>query len=163
MAEYPLEVAVKLHVGDTVAYRTVDYRVDGVIDYVLGERTLRLVAMSVPTSSSAGTRVCFVEPVVVADRVLVLCEIERLDIGAPPPATIYHGGESYLLKLSGEAVVSIAGRVDGREPGPCKLWRFRAAGDQYLQIEEWPDGLRMLAGTAIHKGMLEVRPATPDP
>jgi hypothetical protein len=148
---------LKLHLGDVVAYQAVDHRVEGIIDYVLGDRTLRLAAIT--AAGHLGIR--FVEPVVVADRVLLLSEIESLDISSPPPATIYHGGESYLLKISGEAAVDIVGQVDGRQPGPCRLWRFRAAGGQYLQIEQWPDRLRMLAGTTIHKGMLEVRPATP--
>ena len=148
---------MKLHLGDTVSYQAVDYRARGVIDYSLGDRTLRLVAIA------HDGQVHFVEPVVVADRVLLLTEIEPLDIAAPPPATIYHDGESYLLKLSGEAEVDVAGEADGRQTGDCKIWRFRAAGGQYLQIENWPDRLRMLAGTAVHKGMLEIRPATDEP
>jgi hypothetical protein len=146
---------VKLHLGDIVAYQAVDHRVEGVIDYALSDRVLRLVAMV------ADGQAHFLEPVVVADRVVLLSDIAPLDISSPPPVTIYHHGESYLLKMSGEATVSIAGQVAGRQPGTCRLWRFRAAGGQHLQIEEWPDGIRMLAGTAIHKGMIEIRPATP--
>jgi hypothetical protein len=109
----------------------------------------------------AGSEVRFIEPVVVGDRLLVLSEIEPLDIRPPPPATIYHRGESYLLKLSGRATVSITGQLAGRPPGVCDLWRFGAAGSQFLQIEAWPDQVVMLAGTTVHKGMIEVRPATP--
>jgi hypothetical protein len=147
--------AVRLSLGDLVAYQAVDHRVEGMLDYALPDRTLRLVSMA-----TAG-QIRFVEPVVVADRVLVLSEIGPLDINSPPPETIYHRGESYLLKLSGRATVSITGHVTGRKPGICSLWRYRAAGGQYLQIEEWADHIRILAGIAIHKGMLEVRPANP--
>jgi hypothetical protein len=147
--------AVKLSPGDIVAYQALDHRVEGVLDYALPDRRLRLVAMV------ADAQVRFVEPVVVADRVLVLSEIDPLDIHPPPPATIYYRGESYLLKISGQASVSITGQVAGRKPGTCKLWRFRAAGGQFLQIEEWADGIHVLAGIVIHRGMLEVRPATP--
>ena len=175
-------VVVKLAPGDIVAYQAVDYQVEGVLDYALPAHTLRLVSMV------AGSEVRFVEPVVVADRLLVLSEIEPLDIDSPPPETIYHRGESYLLKLSGRATVGITGQVAGRKPGTCGLWRYRAAGGRYLQIEAWADGDRVgggglcppqpqrgrvwepsqgshhnrfLAGTTVHKGMLEVRPATP--
>lgn len=151
----PVEVRVKLHLGDVVAYQAMDHKVEGILDYALADRTLRLVAMV------AGTEVRFAEPIVSADRLLLLSEIPPLDISSPPPSTIYHHGESYLLMLSGETTVSITGRVAGRKPGACRLWRFRAAGNQYLQIEQWSDTVRMLAGTAIHKGMLEVRPASP--
>lgn len=146
---------MKLNVGDIVAYQAVDHRVEGIIDYALPDRLLRLVAMV------ADRQVRFLEPMVVADRVLLLSEIAPLDISSPPPATIDHRGESYLLKMSGEATVSIAGRVAGRQAGSCRLWRFHAAGGQYLQFEAWPDGIRMLEGTSIHKGMIEIRPATP--
>lgn len=152
MADYP---TVNLHLGDLVAYQAIDHRVEGVLDYAMSDRVLRLVAMV------ADGQARFLEPVERADRVLLLSEIAPLDITSPPPAALYHGGESYLLKLAGETKVSVAGQVAGRKPGPCKLWRFRAAGGQVLQIEEWPDGIRMLAGTSIHKGMIEIRPATP--
>jgi hypothetical protein len=153
---------VKLHLGDVVAYQAVDHKVEGILDYALADRTLRLVAL-VPAGAPgpASSETCFVEPIVAADRLLLLSEIPPLDISSPPPATIDYLGESYLLMLSGETTVSITGHVAGRKPGACRLWRFRAAGNQYLQIEQWTDGLCMLAGTAIHKGMLEVRPARP--
>ena len=94
------------------------------------------------------------------DRVLLLGEIAALDIAAPPPAAIYHGGESYLLTLAGTAEVAVAGTVPGCEGGRCALWRYRAAGGRFLQIEAWPESLRMLAGASVHRSMLEVRPAT---
>ncbi len=138
-----------------MAYQAIDYKVEGILDYAFAGRMLRLVALV------ADTQTLFLEPIVTADRVMLLSEIAPLDIDPPPPATIFHQGESYLLKLSGDTEVTVTGQVAGRETADCRLWRYRAAGDQYLQIEQWPSRLRMLAGTAIHKGMLEVRPATP--
>ncbi len=146
---------MKLSPGDIVAYQAVDHRVEGILDYALPDRSLRLVSMV------AGDKQRFVEPVVVAERVLVLSDIDPLDMSSPPPDTIYHHGESFLRKLSGQATVKITGQVAGRKPGTCTVWRYRAAGGQFLQIEAWPDRIRFLAGAAIHKGMLEVRPATP--
>ena len=35
-----------------------------------------------------------------------------------------------------------------------------AAGDQFLQIEQWPQEVRMFAGASVHLDMLEIRPAT---
>jgi len=94
------------------------------------------------------------------DRLLVLAAIDGIDIDTPPPDTIYHHGESYLLRLSESAQVAITGNVPERQPGACMLWRYRAAGGQFLQIEQWPDALRILAGPSVHSSMLEVRPAT---
>jgi hypothetical protein len=143
---------MKLRLGDRVGYQGVDYRVDGLFAFALADRTLRLARLA------GGGHALFVEPAQsdAHDRVLVLSEIDKLDITTPPPSTIYHGGESYLLRLSGTARVA----ADDGEARTCTLWRYRAAGDRFLQIEQWPDRLRMLAGASVHVGMLEIRPAT---
>ena len=143
---------MKLNVNDRVGYQGIDYRVDDILAYALADRSLhvaRLVAagdvrfLESPTSDAD-------------DRALVLAEIAGIDITTPPPATIYHRGESYLLKVTGAAKVTTA----GGDPRACTLWRYRAAGDQFLQIEQWPDRVRMLAGASVHLDMLEIRPAT---
>jgi hypothetical protein len=151
-ARYP----VKLHPDDIVGYQGIDYRVEGILDYHLDDRILRLARMV------GQGQVRFLEPAEadLVDRVLILAEILNLDITAPPPSTIYHHGESYLLKIAGTATVIVAGTVEGQHTGPCALWRYKAAGGQFLQIEQWSDKVRMLAGTSVHKDMLEVRPAT---
>ncbi|HEX7507963.1 MAG TPA: DUF4178 domain-containing protein [Polyangia bacterium] len=143
---------MKLRLGDRVGYRGVDYLVDDILTYALSDRSLHLARLV------GGGQVRFVEPAAseAHDRVLVLSAIEKLDIMTPPPATIYHRGESYLLRLSGAATVT----AGGGEPQTCTLWRYRAAGDQVLQIEQWPGRVRMLVGASVHLDMLEIRPAT---
>ncbi|HEY5282063.1 MAG TPA: DUF4178 domain-containing protein [Polyangia bacterium] len=143
---------MKLHVDDKVGYQGIDYRVDDILTYTLADRGLRLARLV-----GAGT-VRFLEPATdgSADRALVLAEIAKLDITTPPPDTLYHRGESYLLKISGAATVTNA----GGDTRTCKLWRYRAAGDQFLQIEQWPEKVRMFAGASVHVDMLEIRPAT---
>lgn len=144
---------MRLQLGEIVAYQGVDFKVLGTLDYVLPERSLGLVAIA-----AAGQQ-RFLDPLPVGERVLLWEEIAPLDIDTPPPATIYHDGESYLLKVSGTAQVGVAGKVAGIAAGTCQLWRFGAAGGRFLQIEAWPKRIRMLAGTFIHQSMLKVRPA----
>jgi len=146
---------MKLNPGDRVGYQGLDYQVEAILGYALADRVLSLVRMVGPG------QVRFLEPPTsdAADRVLVLTEIQGLDITTPPPATIYHHGESYLLKISGVAKVTTAAG-SGPVPGFCTLWRYRAAGGRFLQIEEWPDQVRMLAGASAHVDMLEIRSAT---
>jgi hypothetical protein len=144
---------MKLNLGDRVGYQGIDHQVEAILTYTLADRVLclaRLVGLG---------QVRFLEQSVTGadDRVLVLTEIQGLDITTPPPATIYHHGESYLLKISGVAQVTAAGSGPA---GLCTLWRYRAAGGQFLQIEQWPDKVRMLAGASVHLDMLEIRPAT---
>jgi hypothetical protein len=143
-----------LHPHDIVGYQGVDYLVEGILDYKLAERVVRLACMT----ANGQLRFLELPATSLADRLLVLAAIDGLDITTPPPDTIYHRGESYLLRLSGSAQVTIAGNVPDRQPGACMLWRYRAAGGQFLQIERWADAVHMLAGPSVHKAMLEVRP-----
>jgi hypothetical protein len=143
---------MKLRLGDKVGYQGIDYRVDDILAYAVAECSLRLARLV----AAGAVRFLECPTIDIDDRVLVLAEIEGIDITTPPPATIYHRGESYLLKLSGAAKVTAA----GGDRQTCALWRYRAAGDRFLQIEQWPDRVRMLAGASVHKDMLEMRPAT---
>jgi hypothetical protein len=148
---------VKLHPGDIIGYQGRAFAALGILDYQLAGHRLCLACLS----ASDQIRYLDLAGGGLADRLLLLAEIPVLDITTPPPATIYHGGESFLLKLSGAAEVAITGSIPGRTPGACTLWRYRAAGDRWLQIEAWPDAIRMLEGATVHRSMLEIRPATP--
>jgi Domain of unknown function (DUF4178) len=143
---------MKLRLGDRVGYQGIDYQVDDILVYALADRSLYLARLVGPG------QVRFLETATsdASGRVLVLTEIKGLDITTPPPATIYHRGESFLLKVSGAATVTDAGG-DARI---CTLWRYRAAGNQFLHIEQWPEKVRMFAGASVHANMLEIRPAT---
>ena len=142
---------MNLHVNDRVGYQGVDYRVEDVLTYAMTEGSLRLFRLE----AAGAFRFLELPTSDADDRVLVLEEITGLDITAPPPVAIYQRGESFLLKLSGAAKVTGA----GDDTKTCTLWRYRAAGGKVLQIEQWPDGVRMFAGASVHADMLEVRPA----
>ena len=45
-----------------------------------------------------------------------------------------------------------------RTAGSADVWRYRAAGDLYLQIEEGGGRVFMLAGESVHRGMIDVLP-----
>lgn len=145
---------VHLLPGDTVDYMGATFTVTGMVTYRLPqgahwlarlEGTETPLFVELPGNPATG-------------RILVLTEIPPLDINTPPPTTIYDGDESYLLHLSGTADVTVTGEVPGADGSRCTLWRYRAAGDRYLQIEAWPNHVRMLAGATVHESMIEVRP-----
>lgn len=148
--------AMYLHPGDTVDYAGAALAVTGVVTYRLAERTLRLACLL------AGNAPVFLDlpgdPI--GQRMLMLAEMPPLDITTPPPAAIYHGGESYLLELAGTADVTVAGEAPEGTGPVCTLWRYRAAGGRTLQIEAWPTRVRMLAGATVHESMVEVRPVS---
>ena len=148
---------MKLQIRDIISHQGRDWTVEGILTYKLGDKTLPLARVV------DGADVRWVEPLldVMDDRVLMLEEVQNFDTTTPPPATIAYNGKSFVPRFSGVATVAIEGRVPGRSTGTCEVWRYRAAGDEFLQFERWPDQTLVLAGESVHKGMLDVLPGSP--
>jgi hypothetical protein len=146
---------MKLRLRDILSYQGKDYVVEGLLTYRLGGKVLRLARVV------DGNTTRWVEPLAddADDRLLIFDEVQGLDLTTPPPSTISHLGKSYLPKLSGQATVEVAGKVPERLAGACEVWRYRAAGDVFLQIERWPDRTVTLSGESVHKDMVDVLPA----
>lgn len=146
---------MKLRLRDIVCHQGHDYVVEGLLTYRLGGKNYKLARVV------DGETVRWVEPLTddLDDRILMLAEVTDLDLVTPPPATISYGGKSYVPRLSGQATIEVAGNVPDRFAGACEVWRYRAAGDLFLQIERWPDRVVALAGESIHKNMVDVLPA----
>jgi hypothetical protein len=146
---------MKLRLRDIFSYQGRDYVVEGVLTYRLGGKVLHLARVV------DGPTVRWVEPLTddADDRVLIMEEIAGLDLSTPPPASISYQNRTYLPKLSGQATVEVAGKVSDRLAGACEVWRYRAAGDVFLQIERWPDRTVTLAGESVHKDMVDVLPS----
>jgi hypothetical protein len=146
---------MKLRPKDVISHQGKDFVVEGILTYKLGGKSYRLAR------AVDGDEVWWIEPLMgdLDDRVLIFKEVKDLPVGTPPPATISYKGKSYVPRLSGNAVVDIEGTVSDRAAGACELWRYRAAGDVYLQIEKWPSKIVALAGESVHKDMVEIFPA----
>lgn len=146
---------MKLHLKDIVSYAGTDYLVEGLLIYHVGRRK-RVLARLVN-----GERTLWMEPVSddLHERVLFLEEVHDFDMTTPPPANILFKGRTYLRVLAGRAEVATSGKTPGRVSGTCEVWRYRAAGDTFIQIEAWPAGPVVLAGPSAHQGMLQILPA----
>jgi hypothetical protein len=145
---------MKIQVRDVVSYLGQDYIVEGVMTWTINGRQHPLAR------AVDGDTVLWIEPVLddMDDRLLMLHEINDLAMAVPPPQTINYQNLTYLLRLSGPATVQIAGSVPGRSPGSHQLWRYRAAGDRFLQIEEDGGHTHALGGESVHKGMIDILP-----
>jgi hypothetical protein len=148
------ESRVKIQVHDAVSYAGRDYIVEGVLAYASGGDTWQ-VARAVD-----GETVLWIEPPHsdLAQRPLVLREIRDLDMSVPPPSAIAYHDLAYVQRLATRVTVGVDGRVPERVSGSVMLWRYRAAGDLYLQLEEGGGRVAMLAGETVHPGMIEVLP-----
>lgn len=147
---------MKLNLRDIVSYQGKDYVVEGLLTYRIDGKAYRLARLV------DGGTVRWMEPLTDAmdDRVLMFDEISDLDMTTPPPSTISYQNKSYVPRLSGQASVEVVGKVPERFAGSCDVWRYRAAGDVFLQIERWPDRVIALAGESVHKNMVDVLPGS---
>jgi hypothetical protein len=60
--------------------------------------------------------------------------------------------------MATRVAITVTGQVPERANGNVMVWRYRAAGDLFIQIEEAPGRIAMLAGESVHKGMIEILP-----
>jgi Domain of unknown function (DUF4178) len=146
---------MKLRLRDVISYQGQDLVVEAILTYRLGAKSYPLVR------AVDGDDVRWVEPLLgdLDDRYLFFKEVRDLPLSTPPPSTVSYKGASYVPRLSGTASVEVEGNAASRQPGPCEIWRYRAAGDVFLQIEKWPNLTTALAGESVHKDMVEIFPA----
>jgi hypothetical protein len=146
---------MKLRPRDVISYQGQDFLVEGVLNYKLAGKTYPL------GRAVDGDEVRFIEPLMddLDDRLLFFREVTDLRVGTPPAATLSYKGGSYVPRLSGVATVTIDGEVPDRSAGSCEIWRYRAGGDVYLQIEKWPTRTVTLHCESVHKDMVTIFPA----
>jgi len=145
---------MKIQVRDVVSYLGQDYVVEGVATWTINGQKYPLAR------AVDGDKVLWIEPLLhdTDDRLLVLREVHDLAMAVPPPQTISYQELTYVQRLAGPASVQLTGTVPGRSPGSHQLWRYRAAGDRFLQIEEEAGRTRALVGESVHKGMIDILP-----
>ncbi len=146
---------MKLRPRDVFSYEGRDYVIEGVLSYKVAGKTYPL-ARAVDDAT-----VLWIEPLLDAndDRVLVFKEVRDLSVATPPPPTISYKGASYVPRLTGTAAVTVDGVLADRPAGNVEIWRYRAAGDIFVQIEKWPHKVVYLAGESVNENMVSVLPA----
>lgn len=137
---------------DYVVEGTATYRVAGKVQVFARAQDGEIVAWFESPVDGEGTT---------AERLLVLHEIRDLDLTVPPPESISYHRLTYVQRLNVRAVIDTTGNVPERNDGPVQLWRYRAAGDLTLQIEEGGGRVFMMAGETVHRGMVEHLPGKP--
>ncbi len=142
-----------IHIRDVLSFSGRDYVVEGTVGYLLaGKRSV--MARSVDGETTAWVEFPADEAGPPAERLLVLHEVHDLDLAMPPPDSIDYHQLSYVQRLAARAVIEIDGLVPDHAAGALQVWRYRAAGDRYLQIEEGNGRLFMLAGESTPRGMI---------
>jgi hypothetical protein len=148
---------MKIQIRDVLSLSGRDYVVEGVVTVEVAGRT-STVARAVDGKAVLWIESPAAESSAANDRLLVLHQITDLDLSAPPPESISYRGVPYVLRLTGRATLAVSGLVPERAAGSSQMWRYRTAGDLHLQIEEENGRLFMLAGEAVHRGMIDHLP-----
>jgi hypothetical protein len=91
--------------------------------------------------------------------VRMLTVVKGLELTGYPPDTLVVDSVSYKLSQRGTATTTTAGalgdipisKVAGSEGkvGRCRWWRYAAAGDKTLIVEQWGDIYRAMTGALI--------------
>jgi Domain of unknown function (DUF4178) len=148
---------VPIHIRDVLSFSGRDYVVEGTVAYLLAAKR-SVMARAVDGETTAWVEFPEDEAGPPADRLLVLHELHDLDLAMPPPESIDYHQLSYVQRLAARAVVEIAGVVPDRTAGSLLVWRYRAAGDRHLQIEEGNGRVFMMAGESVPRGMIDHLP-----
>ena len=146
-----------IHIRDVLSFSGRDYLVEGTVVYRLAGKS-SLVARAVDGSAVAWVEYPADEAGAAADRLLVFREVRDLDLAVPPPECIDYHRLSYVQRLAARATIEIDGVVPEHAAGALQVWRYRAAGDLYLQIEEGYGRLFMMAGESVPRGMIDHLP-----
>jgi hypothetical protein len=148
---------VPIHIRDVLSLSGRDYLVEGTVLYRLAGK------VSVLARAVDGEAVVWVESpddgaCALTDRLLVLHEVRDLDLEVPPPECIDYHRQSYVQRLVARAAIEVDGVVPEHITGALQVWRYRAGGDLYLQIEEGNGRVFMMAGESVPRGMIDHLP-----
>ncbi len=146
-----------IHIRDVLSFHGRDYVVEGRVAFLLAGRR-SVMARAVDGQTVAWVEFPDEEAHPPAERLLVLHEVHDLEVAIPPPESIDYHQLSYLQRLAARAVIEIDGVVPDHSAGPLQVWRYRAAGDRYLQIEEGRGRVFMMAGESVPRGMIDLLP-----
>jgi hypothetical protein len=148
-----LERTVKdVRVDDVVQHNGRDWLVEGVITYDEDGHTWRAARISdreleqwmlVGIERGSGLTV----------RMLQVAK--GLELAGYPPETLEHETVSYKLAQRGTATATFNGAMLGLPPVPeggslrCRWWRYQAAGEKCLLVEQWGEQYRPLVGANV--------------
>ncbi len=93
-----------------------------------------------------------------SQRLLLMHGVHDLDLTVPPPECIDYHRQSYVQRLAARATIETEGATPEHATGALQVWRYRAAGDLHLQIEEAAGRVFMMAGEAVPRGMIDHLP-----
>jgi hypothetical protein len=159
----------ELRVGDVIQYGPRDFLVEGVIEY--DEDGHRWVGGRVVDGAEEKWVVAGMERIGTRKSLRWLELDTENELSGYPPETLLVGGTRYSLDKRGTATARFFGdlgdvpRARGqgtaeRTVERCRWWRYEAAGDETLIVEQWGGEYRTMVGKHLTEGVLEMIPGS---
>lgn len=154
-----------LRVGDIVAADSVDYVVEGVLEYDEDGSKWRVGRLV------DGDTVHWLVTGLGSQTSLRWMSTEsELELAGYPPEQLDAAGIRFNMDKRGTATAHFRGEL-GNMPGKrgqqrsdtvdrCRWWRYESAGDDTLLVEQWGSEYRVLRGQHLGDGMLELIPGS---
>lgn len=160
-----LERTVKdIRANDVIQHDNHDYLVEGVIKYDEDGHTwsaARLVDGSIEHWLLVGLERG------ATLTVRLLSKQTDLELNAYPGETLELAGTTYKLASRGAATAALTGDLDALALGAadgsalrCRWWKYAAAGEKILLVEQWGESYRALAGDTIRADSVELLAAS---
>jgi hypothetical protein len=151
-----------VRVEDIVQHDGKDWLVEGVMTYDEDGHTWRSARIS-----DAGTHRWLL---IGLDRgalltLRILDDAKDVELTGYPPEQLDRSGVAFKLAQRGTATAALTGELGAlpsHEPGAirCRWWRYSAAGEKCILVEQWGETFRVLAGEALRPDDVELLQAT---
>lgn len=95
--------------------------------------------------------------------VRVLAPTRELELSGYPPETLDHEGASWKLGSRGTASTTFQGDLGALPTAAnqrCRWWKYQAAGEKVLFVEQWGETYRALAGETVREDQVELLAAS---
>jgi len=104
--------------------------------------------------------------------VRVLAPARSFELSGYPPETVELAGTSWKLGSRGTATATFQGDLAGLVSGPtgpaptegasqrCRWWKYTAAGEKVLLVEQWGEAYRALSGDTVREDQVELLAAS---
>lgn len=162
-----LERTIKdLRVGDVLQYGNADWVVEGVVEY--DEDGHRWIAGRMMDGKD--TRWIVVGMERLGPMKIRLMQVDaEYELSGYPPEVIIAGDVRHSLERRGTASARFVGEIgpligalkkSGATVERCRWWRYEGPGDETLIVEQWGGEYRVLRGTRLVDGMIELIPGS---
>jgi hypothetical protein len=158
----------EVRVGDVITYAGRDFLVEGVVEY--DEDGHRWRAARIVDGSDEHWIIAGMERLGSSDSVRLVNRDTELELSGYPPESLSVGDVRFSLDKRGTATARFRGdlgKMPGKQGDPaldtverCRWWRYESAGDATMIVEQWSGEYRVLRGTRVGDGVLDMIPGS---